>query len=90
MDCNHGRIEPQRCKSLCGSLIYGVTSCAIAGAVLFIFSHRPRKMPHARCSPRSGPRGRAFHAAQDPAHLSTMWPSGDICGVLMQKRKQWL
>ena len=22
--CNYGRIEPQRCKSLCGSLIYGV------------------------------------------------------------------
>ena len=36
-------------------------------------------MPHARCSPRSGPRGLTSHAAQDPAHLSTMWPSGDIC-----------
>ena len=35
-------------------------------------------MPHARCSPRSGPRGRTSHAAQDPAHLSTMWPRGDI------------
>ena len=47
--------------------------------MLFIFSHRPRDLPHARCSPRSGPRGRTFHAAQDPAHLSTMWPRGDIC-----------
>nr|DAZ47982.1 MAG TPA: hypothetical protein [Caudoviricetes sp.] len=35
-------------------------------------------MPHARCSPQSGPRGRTSHAAQGPAHLSTMCPSGDI------------
>lgn len=55
------------------------TSCAIAGPVLFIFSHRPRNMPHARCSLRSGLRGRTSHAAQDPSHLSTMWPRGDIC-----------
>ena len=56
------------------------TSCAIAGRGAFhLFTPPPRDLPHARCSPRSGPRGRTSHAAQDPAHLSTMWPSGDIC-----------
>lgn len=55
------------------------TSCAIAGRGAFhLFTPPPRDLPHARCSPRSGPRGRTSHAAQDPAHLSTMWPSGDI------------
>nr|DAZ40889.1 MAG TPA: hypothetical protein [Caudoviricetes sp.] len=77
--CNYGRIEPQRCKSLCGSLIYGVYLLRHSGARCFSFFHTaPRTMPHARCSPRSGPRGRTSYAAQDLAHLSTMWPSGDI------------
>nr|DAI21753.1 MAG TPA: hypothetical protein [Caudoviricetes sp.] len=50
-----------------------------SGARCFSSFHTvPRDLPHARCSPRSGPRCRASHAAQAPAHLSTMWPSGDI------------
>ena len=54
------------------------TSCAIAGRGAFHLFTPPRDMPHARCSPQSGPRGRPSHAAQDSPHLSTMWPRGDI------------
>lgn len=66
-------------KALAVLSFMAFTSCAIAGSGAFhLFTPPPRDMPHARCSPRSGPRGRASHAAQDPAHLSTMCPSGDI------------
>nr|DAF12542.1 MAG TPA: hypothetical protein [Caudoviricetes sp.] len=37
--CNHGRIEPQRCKSLCGSLIYGVYLLRHSGARCFSSFH---------------------------------------------------
>nr|DAW31780.1 MAG TPA: hypothetical protein [Caudoviricetes sp.] len=37
--CNYGRIEPQRCKSLCGFLIYGVYLLRHSGARCFSSFH---------------------------------------------------
>lgn len=68
------------------------TSCAIAGRGAFhLFTPPP-----AICRTHDAAHNQGREVAplmrhqQDHAHLSTMWPSVDICGVQKQKRKQWL